>query len=253
MNSALEIVQREAVYLWFYLDLQIREIFWFWVLGIVLGSCVSVFFKNSIHLWAERIAGKVPGLLSIIAASALGIASPLCMYGTIPICAAFARKGVKEDFLAAFMMSSVLLNPQLIAYSAALGKGLLWTRIVSCFLCGIVAGLLVRTFFCKKKTPTGISSISRDSANRTITTPTRISLCVLSKISGVMSGRPVPGFYSESPYLPFFSAMFPAKRLEGFLGKTKALEFCSQPVLAFRFTCVAAERFRFCWNGFQTG
>ncbi len=142
----LETIQREAVYLWFYLDLQIREIFWFWVLGIVLGSCVSVFFKNSIHLWAERIAGKVPGILAIIAASALGIASPLCMYGTIPICAAFAKKGVKEDFLAAFMMSSVLLNPQLIAYSAALGTGLLWTRIVSCFLCGIFAGILVRIF-----------------------------------------------------------------------------------------------------------
>ncbi len=145
----LETIQREAVYLWFYLDLQIREIFWFWVLGIVLGSCVSVFFKNSIHLWAERIAGKVPGILAIIAASALGIASPLCMYGTIPICAAFAKKGVKEDFLAAFMMSSVLLNPQLIAYSAALGTGLLWTRIVSCFLCGIFAGILVRIFFRK--------------------------------------------------------------------------------------------------------
>lgn len=150
MNSVIEIIQREAVYLWFYFDVQIREIFWFWVFGIVLGSCVSVFFKNSVHLWAERIAGRVPGIISIIAASVLGIASPLCMYGTIPICAAFARKGVKEDFLAAFMMSSVLLNPQLIAYSAALGKGLLWTRIVSCFLCGIFAGLLVRAFFCKK-------------------------------------------------------------------------------------------------------
>lgn len=192
MNPAIEIIQREAVYLWFYLDVQIREIFWFWVFGIVLGSCVSVFFKNSIHRWAERIAGKVPGIISIIAASALGIASPLCMYGTIPICAAFAKKGVKEDFLAAFMMSSVLLNPQLIAYSAALGTGLLWTRIVSCFLCGIVAGLLVRMFFCKKN-PTGISSISRDLANRKVATPTRISLCALSKISGAMSGRPVPG------------------------------------------------------------
>lgn len=152
MNSALEIVQREAVYLWFYLDLQIREIFWFWVFGIILGSCVSVFFKSSIHLWAERIGGRVPGIFSIAIASALGIASPLCMYGTIPICAAFAKKGVKEDFLAAFMMSSVLLNPQLIAYSAALGTKLFWVRIISCFLCGILAGILVRVFFCKKGT-----------------------------------------------------------------------------------------------------
>ena len=45
------------------------------------------------------------------------------------------------------MMSSILLNPQLIIYSAALGGAVLTVRIVSCFLCGIVAGLLIRCFF----------------------------------------------------------------------------------------------------------
>ena len=74
------------------------------------------------------------------------------MYGTIPICAAFSRKGIKDDFLAAFMMSSILLNPQLIIYSTALGGALLAVRIVSCFICGIVAGLLVKLFYCKKNT-----------------------------------------------------------------------------------------------------
>lgn len=82
-----------------------------------------------------------------MAASALGIASPLCMYGTIPIAASFSRGGMKDDWLAAFMMSSILLNPQLIIYSAALGGTVLTVRIVSCFLCGIVAGLLIRFFY----------------------------------------------------------------------------------------------------------
>lgn len=147
-----EIIQREAVYLWYYFDFQLRQIFWYWVLGILLGSAVSVFAKNSIHTLAEKVGQKIPGLLSLIFASALGIASPLCMYGTVPICAAFSRKGLKEDFLAAFMMSSVLLNPQLIVYSAALGPALLWVRIISCFLCGIAAGLLVKIFFLRKNT-----------------------------------------------------------------------------------------------------
>lgn len=146
----IEIIQREAIYLWYYFDLQLRQIFWYWVLGILLGSAVSVFAKNSIHTLAEKAGRKIPGLFSLIFASALGIASPLCMYGTVPICAAFSRKGLKDDFLAAFMMSSVLLNPQLIVYSAALGSALLWVRIISCFLCGIAAGLLVRIFFCKQ-------------------------------------------------------------------------------------------------------
>ncbi len=77
----------------------------------------------------------------------MGIASPLCMYGTIPIAASFSRGGMKDDWLAAFMMSSILLNPQLIIYSAALGGTVLTVRIVSCFLCGIVAGLLIRFFY----------------------------------------------------------------------------------------------------------
>ena len=91
------------------------------------------------------------GVLGIIPACMLGIASPLCMYGTIPIAASFARQGMREDWLAAFMMASILLNPQLIIYSASLGPVMLVIRIVSCFLCGLAAGLLI-WFFYKDKT-----------------------------------------------------------------------------------------------------
>lgn len=141
------ILKREFIYLWYYFDIQLRQIFWYWVFGIVIGSCISVFVKDQIHAFAQFIGQKVPGILGLIMASILGIASPLCMYGTIPVCAAFSRKGVKDDFLAAFMMSSVLLNPQLIIYSTALGPVILTVRIISCFICGIAAGLLVRFFY----------------------------------------------------------------------------------------------------------
>ncbi len=146
----LDIIQREAIYLWYYFDLQLRQIFWYWVVGIVIGSFISVFAKNWIHAAAENFGRRVPGIFGLVFASVLGIASPLCMYGTIPICAAFSRKGLKDDFLAAFMMSSILLNPQLIIYSTALGGTLLAVRILSSFVCGILAGLLVRIFYCKE-------------------------------------------------------------------------------------------------------
>lgn len=139
-----EIVKRELIFFIYYFDIQLRQIFWYWVFGILFGSAISVFAKNSIHRAAEKIGKKVPGFVGIIFASALGIASPLCMYGTIPICASFSKKGIKDDFLASFMMSSILLNPQLIIYSAALGNKILFIRIFSCFLCGIVAGILIR-------------------------------------------------------------------------------------------------------------
>ena len=45
------------------------------------------------------------------------------------------------------MMSSILLNPQLLIYSAALGVTALAVRLVSCFLCGVFAGGLIRLFY----------------------------------------------------------------------------------------------------------
>jgi uncharacterized membrane protein YraQ (UPF0718 family) len=94
---------------------------------------------------------KKLGVLGLIPASLTGIASPLCMYGTIPIAASFSEKGMEDDWPAAFMMSSILLNPQLLFYSAALGPAVLLIRFVSCFICGVTAGLCVRYCF-KNKT-----------------------------------------------------------------------------------------------------
>lgn len=100
----IDIIYREFIYLWYYFEIQLRQIFPYWVFGIVIGSMVSVFCKNKIHNL----------FIGIIPASILGILSPICMYGTIPIAALFSQKGMKDDYIAAFMMSSILLNPQLL-------------------------------------------------------------------------------------------------------------------------------------------
>lgn len=147
----MEVLHREFVYLWYYFTLQLRQIFPYWVIGMLLGSAISVFAKGSIHALLGKLQTKKLGILGLIPASLLGIASPLCMYGTIPLAASFSRMGVKDDLLASFMMSSILLNPQLIIYSAALGTQALVIRIVSCILCGIAAGVLVHIFYKEKK------------------------------------------------------------------------------------------------------
>ena len=146
----IETARREMIYFWYYFSIQFEQIFRYWVLGMVMGSVISVFFKDTIHNIFRSMEEKRLGIVGIFAASALGIASPLCMYGTIPIAASFSRGGMKDDWLAAFMMSSILLNPQLIIYSAALGRTALVVRIISCFLCGSLAGALVRIFYHKK-------------------------------------------------------------------------------------------------------
>lgn len=145
-----ETLHREFVYLWYYFELQLGQIFPYWVLGMALGSVVSVFLKERIHGTFRALGERKLSVVGIFAASMLGIASPLCMYGTIPIAASFSKSGIRDDWLAAFMMSSILLNPQLIIYSTALGTVALTVRILSCFLCGVLAGLLLRWFYKEK-------------------------------------------------------------------------------------------------------
>ncbi len=145
----IEILTREFIYLRYYFSVQLVQIFPYWLLGMIIGSGVSVFGKERIHRLFHSLQGKRMGVFGIVPACLLGIASPLCMYGTIPIAASFSEKGMRDDWLAAFMMSSILLNPQLIIYSVALGTKALTVRIVTCFLCGIVAGLLVHVFYKK--------------------------------------------------------------------------------------------------------
>ena len=142
-----KVLSREFIYLRYYFELQLMQIFRYWVLGIAIGSFISVFAKDTIHDLFRAMRGRKWGILGIIPACLLGIASPLCMYGTIPIAASFSRQGMREDWLASFMMASILLNPQLIIYSAALGPKVLAVRIISCFLCGIAAGLLLNGFY----------------------------------------------------------------------------------------------------------
>ncbi len=147
MTELWTVLRRESIYIWYYFEIQLRQIFRYWIIGMAIGSFVSVFAKERIHALFAGMRDKKWGALGIIPACLLGIASPLCMYGTIPIAASFRKQGMREDWLAAFMMASVLLNPQLIIYSAALGAGALAIRIVSCFFCGVFAGLLVHVFY----------------------------------------------------------------------------------------------------------
>ena len=103
--------------------------------------------SGKVYVHTAGMKDRKWGLFGIIPACLLGIASPLCMYGTIPIAASFRKQGMREDYLAAFMMASILLNPQLVIYSAALETTALTVRIVTCFLCGCAAGLLIFLFY----------------------------------------------------------------------------------------------------------
>ena len=103
----ISIFKREFIYLWYYFTLQLQQILFYWILGMVLGSIISVFEKDRIHRLFASMKDKPMGILGVIPASALGILSPLCMYGTIPLASSFSENGMEDDWLAAFMMSSI--------------------------------------------------------------------------------------------------------------------------------------------------
>ena len=51
----LDILEREFIYLWYYFDIQLRQIFWYWVLGMALGSAKA----NLFALYGSVFAGTV--------------------------------------------------------------------------------------------------------------------------------------------------------------------------------------------------
>jgi len=126
---------------------QFRMIFPYWAAGTIAGSLISVFLSDRITALAGRPGLRRFGLLAVIPAALLGAASPICMYGTVPLIASLGRKGVPQYLLASFMVSSILINPNLLLFSFSLGTGIAVLRLVLCIAAGITAGLVVRCFF----------------------------------------------------------------------------------------------------------
>ena len=119
----------------------------FWAAGILVGSLVSVFLSRALAAAAARMGGVKRGALPLLVAVLLGAASPVCMYGTIPILATLGRRGLPQHLLAAFMVSSILINPNLFVFSFALGAPLAVIRLLACLAVATVAGVGVRVFF----------------------------------------------------------------------------------------------------------
>jgi len=120
---------------------QLRMISPYWATGLVVGSLISVYLSG--HIAAKVAKLSAERLWVICLAAVLGIASPLCMFGTVPMIAALGRKGVPQHILASFMVSSVLLNPNLWLVSFVLGAEIAVIRLVLALLCGILAGVVV--------------------------------------------------------------------------------------------------------------
>ena len=134
-------ITRELYMLWWGIWSQITMIAPYWAAGLAIGSLISVYLSDKI---AAGIAEMTTERLWVVfPASFLGVVSPLCMFGTVPLIATLGKKGVPQHVLAAFMVSSVLLNPNLWLVSFVLGFEIVAARLVLALLCGMSAGAIV--------------------------------------------------------------------------------------------------------------
>ena len=135
--------------LWRSISSQLLMIGPYWISGLIIGSLISVYLSDAI---AKKTADLTSNRVWVIfPAALLGAASPLCMFGTVPLIAVLGIKGVPQHVLASFMVSSVLLNPNLWLVTFVLGTRLALARLFLALLCGIIAGALVFHFFKNRK------------------------------------------------------------------------------------------------------
>lgn len=107
------------------------------LLGVLAGEAL---YYTSVVRWLERGCRAHPAV-AIPLASILGMASPLCTYGTVPVVLQLLRGGVPVAPLAAFLSTSSLMNPQLMLITwGGLGPKITVARLGAVLLFGLVFG-----------------------------------------------------------------------------------------------------------------
>jgi uncharacterized membrane protein YraQ (UPF0718 family) len=107
--------------------------------GIMIGELLK--FTS----WTKLVyagVSKSP-IAAVISASVIGIISPLCTYGTIPVVIELYKSKVHIAPLLAFLAASSLMNPQLFILTAGgIGMEMALVRTLAVFAFSLSAGML---------------------------------------------------------------------------------------------------------------
>ena len=133
-------------YLVFY---QLKLIVPFWVAGILAGAVLSVYFDGQLTNLLGKINNYKSISLAILIGSVIGAISPITMYGMVPIVILMYSKGMRQSVLISFIVTSVLINPNVVFYSFVLGWRIAILRLLVCILVGFIAGILTHLFLQK--------------------------------------------------------------------------------------------------------
>jgi len=111
----------------------------YFLAGIFLGELIKfASWTKIIYKWVSKSPVK-----AVISASIIGILSPLCTYGTIPIVIELYKSKVRVAPLIAFCAASSLMNPQLFIMTAGgIGLEMALVRTLAVFIFSFAAGML---------------------------------------------------------------------------------------------------------------
>ena len=126
---------------------QMKQILPYWLLGTLLGSILSVYASKKIVRFAAHMRKRNYSFFQALLTAVLGVISPVCMYGTVPILAVLSKKNVPQYILVTFMISSIMLNPNLFLVSFSLGVSMALLRLFISITAGMLAGILVFVFY----------------------------------------------------------------------------------------------------------
>ena len=94
-------IRREAIYLWYYLDIQVRQIAPYWALGILLTALYQIHVPGE---FVSSLFGKNEGF-GVLMAATIGVPLYMCGGGTIPLLQQWLVDGMSMGSAAAFMIT----------------------------------------------------------------------------------------------------------------------------------------------------
>jgi len=114
---------------------------WFYVIiGVLIGEILK--FTSWRKLIYKHVS-KSP-LISTFSAVILGMVSPLCTYGTVPVVVQLFRAGVPVAPLVAFLSASSMMNPQLFLITASgISPEMAIARIIVITIFAMLLGLIL--------------------------------------------------------------------------------------------------------------
>lgn len=117
--------------------------------GFLVASFIHIFLKQETIF---KYLGK-PGIGSILKSVLFGIPLPLCSCGVLPPATSLYRSGASKGSVIAFLIATPTTGiDSILATYGLLGGIFMFFRLITTFVVGLIAGVIMDTFSKEKKT-----------------------------------------------------------------------------------------------------